>query len=400
MNVTGIITEYNPFHLGHLHHLKECKKNTNCNGVICVMSGNFVQRGMPAIMDKWERAKIAVKNGVDLVVELPLIFSISSAETFAYGAVALLEKTKIVNNLYFGSEHGNVLDLNKIASVIIKEPIEYKNTLKKELAKGVPYHYARLTSLKNYFNDINLEEIISSSNNILGIEYLKALIRLNSPIKPYTLKRIGSNYNDENITSLYASATSIRKTLSFNDFDKIKEVLPKESYEEIINLKNTDYKFVYPEDIFPFLKYKILTEGENLSKLSQLKEGLDNKIKKEILNSNNLNEFILNIKSKRYTYTAISRALVSFFIGMENFSLDHIKNSSIEYIRPLAFNERGSKILKEIKNKESVKIITKLPKNIENSMLSLDLLGTKAYSILNKNISPMEDYLRSPIFVK
>ncbi len=400
MNVTGIITEYNPFHLGHLHHLKECKKNTNCNGVICVMSGNFVQRGMPAIMDKWERAKIAVKNGVDLVVELPLIFSISSAETFAYGAVAILEKTKIVNNLYFGSEHGNVLDLNKIASVIIKEPIEYKNTLKKELAKGVPYHYARLTSLKNYFNDINLEEIISSSNNILGIEYLKALIRLNSPIKPYTLKRIGSNYNDENITSLYASATSIRKTLSFNDFDKIKEVLPKESYEEIINLKNTDYKFVYPEDIFPFLKYKILTEGENLSKLSQLKEGLDNKIKKEILNSNNLNEFILNIKSKRYTYTAISRALVSFFIGMENFSLDHIKNSSIEYIRPLAFNERGSKILKEIKNKESVKIITKLPKNIENSMLSLDLLGTKAYSILNKNISPMEDYLRSPIFVK
>ena len=400
MNVTGIITEYNPFHLGHLHHLKECKKNTNCNGVICVMSGNFVQRGMPAIMDKWERAKIAVKNGVDLVVELPLIFSISSAETFAYGAVALLEKTKIVNNLYFGSEHGNVLDLNKIASVIIKEPIEYKNTLKKELAKGVPYHYARLTSLKNYFNDINLEEIISSSNNILGIEYLKALIRLNSPIKPYTLKRIGSNYNDENITSLYASATSIRKTLSFNDFDKIKKVLPKESYEEIINLKNTDYKFVYPEDIFPFLKYKIITEGENLSKLSQLKEGLDNKIKKEILNSNNLNEFILNIKSKRYTYTAISRALVSFFIGMENFSLDDIKNSSIEYIRPLAFKERVSKILKEIKNKESVKIITKLPKNIENSMLSLDLLGTKAYSILNKNISPMEDYLRSPIFIK
>ena len=202
------------------------------------MSGNFVQRGMPAIMDKWERAKIAVKNGVDLVVELPLLyFQFPLLKPFAYGAVALLEKTKIVNNLYFGSEHGNVLDLNKIASVIIKEPIEYKNTLKKELAKGVPYHYARLTSLKNYFNDINLEEIISSSNNILGIEYLKALIRLNSPIKPYTLKRIGSNYNDENITSLYASATSIRKTLSFNDFDKIKKVLPKESYEEIINLK-------------------------------------------------------------------------------------------------------------------------------------------------------------------
>lgn len=400
MNITGIVTEYNPFHLGHLHHLKECKKNTNCDGVICIMSGNFVQRGMPAIMDKWERAKIAVKNGVDLVVELPLIFSISSAEAFAYGSVALLEKTKIVNNLYFGSEHGNVLDLNKIASVIVKEPLEYKNTLKKELAKGIPYHYARLTSLKNYFDDMNLEEIISSSNNILGIEYLKALIRLNSPIKPYTLKRIGSNYNDEDITSLYASATSIRKTLSFNDFDKIKEVLPKESYEEIINLKNTNYKFVYPEDIFPFLKYKILTEGENLSKLPQLKEGLDNKIKKEILNSNNLNEFILNIKSKRYTYTAISRALVSFFIGMENFSLEHIKNSSIEYIRPLAFNERGSKILKEIKNKESIKIITKVPKNIDNSMLSLDLLGTKAYSVLNKNISPMEDYLRSPIFVK
>ena len=120
MNVTGIITEYNPFHLGHFHHLSECKKNTCCDGVICVMSGNFVQRGMPAIIDKWKRAEIAVKNGVDLVVELPLIFSTSSAESFAYGAVALLNETKIVNNLYFGSEHGNISDLNKIASVIVK----------------------------------------------------------------------------------------------------------------------------------------------------------------------------------------------------------------------------------------------------------------------------------------
>ena len=400
MNVTGIITEYNPFHLGHFHHLSECKKNTSCDGVICVMSGNFVQRGMPAIIDKWKRAEIAVKNGVDLVVELPLIFSTSSAESFAYGAVALLDKTKIVNNLYFGSEHGNISDLNKIASVIVKESPEYKDILKKELSKGLPYHNARLNSLKNYFNDMDLEEIISSSNNILGIEYLKALLRLNSSIKPSTLKRIGSNYNDENITSSYASATSIRKNLNLNNFNEIKDVLPKESYDEIINLKNNNYPFVYAEDIFPYLKYKILTEGENLSKLSQLKEGLDNKIQKEILNSNNLNDFILNVKSKRYTYTAISRALISFFIGMESFPLEDIKKSLPNYIRPLAFNENGSKILKEIKNMNSIKIITKVPKKIEDPMLSLDLLGTKAYSILNKKISPMEDYLKSPIFIK
>ena len=315
MNITGIITEYNPFHLGHLHHLQECKKDTNCDGVICVMSGNFVQRGMPAIIDKWERAKIAVKNGVDLVVELPLIFSTSSAETFAYGAVALLEKTRVVNNLYFGSEHGDVLDLNKIASVIIKEPLEYKNILKKELSKGVPYHYARLTSLKNYFSDINLEEIISSSNNILGIEYLKALKRHRTHITPLTIKRDYSDYNSEKVKKGIASATAIRTMVKNNK--NVHYVVPYETYElldeEINNGRIIKDLSVFEKEIIYTLRKMTLSEIANLPDVS---EGLENRIKMAANKFNNLNDLILNIKSKRYTQSRIQRILLYALIGI------------------------------------------------------------------------------------
>lgn len=400
MNITGIITEYNPFHLGHLYHLTEAKKDTCCDGVICVMSGNFVQRGMPALIDKWQRAEIAVKNGVDLVIELPLIFSISSAEGFSHGAVSILNSTNVVNNVYFGSEHGDVSDLIKISSIIVNETSQYKEILKEELFKGLPYYTARVNALKNSLDDLNLENILSNSNNILGIEYLKALIRLNSTIKPYTLKRVGSNYNDENITSSFASATSIRKVLESDDLSSIKDVVPRATYDSITKLKNNNYTFVYPEHMFKYLKYKILTDTNTLSNIPDIREGLENKIKKEILHSNNFNELILNIKSKRYTYTTISRILTSFFIGLENYNVKELLKTCPNYIRPLAFNETGREILKKIKENENIKIINKLPKNIDDPILQLDLLGTKAYSILNTSISPMEDYLRSPLYIK
>ena len=400
MKITGIITEYNPFHLGHLYHLTEAKKDTCCDGVICVMSGNFVQRGMPALIDKWQRAEIAVKNGVDLVIELPLIFSISSAEGFSHGAISVLNSTNVVDNVYFGSEHGDVSDLMKISSTIVNETSHYKTNLKKELSTGVPYHTARVNALKSSLEGLNLESILSSSNNILGIEYLKAIIRLNSSIKPYTLKRVGSNYNDETITSSFASATSIRKILESNDLTKIKDVVPKATYDSIEKLKNNNYTFVYPEHMFKYLKYKILTDNNNLHKIPDIREGLENKIKKEILNSNNFDELILNIKSKRYTYTTISRILTSFFIGLEDYNVNELIKTCPNYIRPLAFNETGSKILKKIKENNNIKIINKLPKNIDDPILKLDLLGTKAYSILNPSISPMEDYLRSPLYIK
>ena len=401
MKITGIITEYNPFHLGHLHHLNNAKKDTNCDGVICIMSGNFVQRGMPALTDKWTRAKMAVLNGVDLVIELPLVYAISSAEAFAEGAVNILNSTGVVDYLYFGSEHGAIEDLETIASTLLYEPQTFKDNIKIELDKGLPYHTARSFALKDTLPLVPCEEILKNSNNILGIEYIKALKKANSSIKPLTLQRAGSNYNDSSINSSLPSATSIRNALKNNSkLESLKNYLPKETFFLLSDLTKNGYNFTFEEDTYPYIRYKLLTNGENINKVRDVKEGLDNKILKEISNSVSLQDLIMKTKSKRYTYTRITRILTYFFIGLNKYNTQEIDNKTTTYIRTIAFNSTGSKILKEIKKKENIKIITKLPKNIDDDKLKLDILGTKAYSILNSSVSPYDDYLKSPIFFK
>lgn len=401
MNLTGIITEYNPFHLGHEFHLKNAKKDTKCDGIVCVMSGNFMQRGNPAIMDKWTRAKIAVLNGVDLVLELPLIYSLSSAEDFAYGGVKILSSLNCINNIYFGSESGDISTLKEIAYTLYYEPDEYKKFLKSNLDLGLPFHKARVNALNNVMKNLDVENILSNSNNILAIEYIKALIKLNSSITPFTLKREGSNYNDTDLSNTFSSATSIRETLkSKNNLEEIKDSITFSTYKELTKLYSEKYDFVFEEDLFPYLKYKLITKGKYLNKIDDINEGLDNKILKEILSSNSLDDLILKSKSKRYTYTKISRILSKFFIGLEDFNTKALKENDINYIRPLAFNEKGASILKHIKKNANVNIITKVPKHVEDDMLKLDLLSTKAYSILNTSIRPLEDYLKSPMMIK
>lgn len=397
MNLTGIITEYNPFHLGHKYHLEKAIEDTNADGIVSVMSGNFMQRGNPAIIDKYNRAKMAVLNGVDLVLELPLVYSLSSAENFAYGGVKLLNSLNCIDNIYFGSESGKIEDLISIAQILKDEPKNYKDRLKIELDKGLPFHTARFNALNSLLLSSNISEILSSSNNILAIEYIKALLKLDSNIKPFTLKREGSNYNDISLSKTFSSATSIRETLKDNfDVNIIKNSIPTESLKVITELNEKNYNFVFEESLFPFLKYKLLTNAESIKSISDVSEGLDNKILKEIINCNSLKELILKSKSKRYTYTRISRILSKVFIGFENFPIEAIQTSDITYIRPLAFNEKGAKILKSIKENSEINILTKIPRHISNNMLQLDLQGTKAYSLLNNSISPMEDYFKTP----
>lgn len=400
MNVTGIITEYNPFHKGHAFHLENAKKDTNSTHIICIMSGNFMQRGTPSMIDKWNRAKMAVLNGVDLVIELPTFFSLSSAENFAFGAVNILNKTNIVNSLYFGSEHGNINDLKKISEILVDEPLTYKENLKKNLDLGLPFHKAREKSIINEFNDPNLEKILSNSNNILGIEYIKALKRLNSRITPVTLTRVGSNYNDKNLSSSFSSATSIREEFfKSNSIHSIENSLPIESFNVIKELKNSNYSFANEESIFEFLKYKLLVCNEDFSNLPDIGEGLENKILKEICTSNSFKDLIEKVKSKRYAYTRISRILCQIFISLNNYDLDKLKDDAT-YIRPLAFNLKGAELLKKIKKESDIEIYTKLPKKISNTSLNLDIAATKAYSLINKSIDPLSDYKTSPFIIK
>ncbi|AVK50221.1 hypothetical protein AXY43_20715 [Clostridium sp. MF28] len=397
--LTGIITEYNPFHKGHEYHLSKATSDTNADGIVCVMSGNFMQRGIPAIIDKWKRAEMAIKNGVDLVLELPLVYSISSAEHFAFGSVSLLNSLGVIDHLYFGSEEGNVSILEDIAKVLVSEPLNYKKLLKDNLDSGLPFHLSRANALKDYLNSNKLLDTISNSNNILGIEYIKSLIRLNSAIVPKTIKREGSLYNDVNISASFASATSIRKHLKEKSLNDLADIMPKASYDILLSLSSSNYPFIFEEDTFKYIKYKLLTNERSLLNLPDVSEGIDNKILKEIVRSNSLNELILNSKSKRYTYTRISRILLQSFLNLENFDLLSLSKSPAPYARVLAFNSTGQRILKSIKANSSINLITKVPRNNQCDHLKIDILGTKAYSLLNPKISPMDDYLKGPFII-
>lgn len=350
MKITGLITEYNPFHLGHEFHINSSKQKTDCDYTICIMSGNFVQRGIPAIVDKWSRTKMALLGGVDLVLELPTIYSVSSAEYFAFGAISTLNSLNIVDNICFGSECGDVTTLKKIAEILVNEPLEFKKDLKEQLNLGLSFPKARSIAIEKYiknsniFNIDNIEHILNSPNNILAIEYCKSLFKLKSNINPITITRQGSGYNDDNLNQdNFSSASSIRKAITEKSLESCINVLPKYAYEILKNSKISDV-----DRMFFYVKYKLLSNPQFLSNIPDANEGLGNKILNNIGNFNNFDEFIMSCKSKRYSYTRISRVLCQCFLSLSKEDI-LLSKSKPQYIRVLGLNKNGAKILKEIK---------------------------------------------------
>jgi len=407
LNVTAIVAEYNPLHLGHKYHIEKAIQETKADGLIGVISGNFVQRGIPAIIDKWERTKMALENGIDLVIELPTLYALSSAEFFSFGAISLLNSLGIVNNLSFGSECGNVDFLLKIAEVLAKEPSEYKLILRNYLDQGLSYPASRSKALRSYlshsikgFIDKDLTTILNSSNNILGIEYCKSLLSLNSNIKPFTLTREGSAYNSLALDTRYSSATSIRNHMKENiTFDTLVQHVPPLVFKRLNEMKNANYNFVYEDSIMPFIKYKHFTSKGTLELLPDASEGLHNRISKGLTSSESFNELISFTKSKRYTYSRISRILCQYFIGFDNYQTKILRKLPCPYARILGLNKTGASILKEAKKTSTIPILTKLPRNLDE-VLELDIQSTKAYSLINKNINPQDDYLISPYILR
>ena len=398
MNITGIITEYNPFHNGHLYHLNTAKKNTNCDGIVCIMSGNFVQRGEPAIIDKWKRTEMALLNGVDLVIELPTFYAVSSAEFFAKGAIKILNSTGVINNIFFGSECGDINLLYKIAKLLTNEPEDFKLKVKENLKLGITYAKAREKALVDILQDDSLNEVLSNSNNILGIEYIKAIIDNESNIIPLTMKREGARYNDKDLNSIFSSATSIRENIKKeSNLNSLKSYMPPESLDILSKLLSNDYPFVFEEGMYNFIKYRLLTNCINFNNIFEVKEGIDNKFLKEVYHSTSYEDLIFRVKSKRYTYTKISRLLSQLFFALDNYHFEELMKDENLYIRVLGFNDTGRLILKEIKKSSSIPIITKVAKNNNNPLLELDIQSTKAYSILNDKVNPLSDYLLSPI---
>ena len=406
MNISGIIVEYNPLHNGHVYHINKTKKLTNCDALICVMSGNFTQRGIPSIIDKWTKTKMALNNGVDLVIELPSVYSVSSAEFFSLGAVSLLNSLGIVDNICFGSEHGDINDLYNISNILLEEPIEFKTLLKEYLSKGIVYPLARANALYDYLinsdiktSNLLLGDFFNSSNNILGIEYCKSLIKLKSSITPFTLKREGGMYNSNLMQNEFSSATAIRKFIKEDgSLTKLAGHVPSSVLNELENLYTRNYKFTFEDSMFPYIKHKSATSKNSLVNLPDATEGLDNRIIKALQNNLDYYSSMVDIKSKRYTYTRISRILCQYFVGFDNFDTEKLRSLPCPYARILGFNSNGKSILKSIKSNSSIPLYTKLPKELSET-LQLDIQSTRAYNVINNSIGPNSDYLISPIIL-
>ena len=406
MKICGIISEYNPFHKGHKYHIDKTKELTNCDAIVCVMSGNFVQRGLPSIMDKWTRAELALGNGVDLVLELPSIYAISSAEFFSFGAISLLNSLGVIDNISFGSELGDVNFLNSISEVLIKEPKEYLIHLKNNLDLGYSYAVARNNALEYYFKELlsdpitkkdNISKILNSSNNILAIEYCKSLLNLASSITPVTIKREGGTYNSQNLNNIFSSATAIRNSLKDNtSIEVLKDTVPDNVFYKLKSYDN----FVYPDAMVPYLRFKALCSKHScLSNIPEASEGLDNKIINSLESLINYEDILGDIKSKRYAMTRISRILCQYFIGFEKYNINTLRRTPCPYARVLGFTPKGQEILRTLKSTSSIPVYTKLPKE-SNEILDLDIQCTKAYSLLNTSISSKDDYLKKPMILK
>lgn len=389
-NVLGIIAEYNPFHNGHLYHLESSKKLTGCDFSIAVIGGNFTQRGSTSIINKWEKTKMALLSGIDLVIELPVIYSISSAENFADGAIKILNSLGIVDYISFGSETADVNILKNIANVLYFEPNEYKNILSHELKKGLSFPKARENSLLMYLNDIRkYSGILSSPNNILGIEYLKALKKYNSKINPICVKRFESEYNSTDFSDDIASATAIRSLIKNKSFEIIKTLLPSNTYSILLdNIRNghivEDLNIFEKEIIYVLRKMSI----EEISNLPDVSEGLEFAIKDAANSCNSIIELLSIIKSKRYTSTRIQRILLYALLGITKKDME-ISKSTLPYVRILGFNENGAKLVSEIsKNNPKLNIITSVKKFVDSNknknlkqMLDKDIFATNVYTI-------------------
>lgn len=391
MKIVGIISEYNPFHKGHAYQIEKTKEDTGATHVVALMSGNFVQRGMPSIIDKYERAEMALLGGADLVLELPAVYALSSAEFFAEGAVRILEALKGIDLLSFGSEEGELKDLVTLADFLTKEPEAYKDFLKEELASGKSYATARNLALTKFLPEVD-EKIIQSPNNILGIEYLKALIRLDSKIEPYTLKRKGKGYHDLTLTeSHYASATALRKGIL--EDESIEAYVPKAVYAYLTHLKEENYSFTIPEDYKDLLLYRLLTDGAKLKNLPEASEGLDNRIISQlhILREKSLEEFIDSVKTKRYARTRISRLLFQFLLSFDTEKIETLRRSTPKAVKILALNEKGKEILSSLRKDKEIEIIHNFDKKLD-PFQSIDQKASQIYALKNKSYNATRDF--------
>ncbi|RCW70816.1 nucleotidyltransferase [Saliterribacillus persicus] len=386
MKACGLIVEYNPFHNGHQYHLQEAKRISRADCIIAVMSGNFLQRGEPALIDKFHRAKIACLQGADLVIELPYHFAVQHSELFAYGAIKILNELK-VESICFGSEAGDIESFTEVYNYLKKDQYNYELELKNALNTGLSYPKANEKALKTIFNK-PMKIDLTQPNNMLGYHYVKAIIDSSSSIKPFTITRVQNHYHDTAIQSSIASATSIRKAL-FEGDTKVISTMPSITMDTIIDYKNKTTAWHNWEHYFPYLKFKISTMTlEELKSIHGMKEGIENKMKVAMRSATTFSEWMNLIKSKRYTWTSLQRIAANILTTTKKTEVAQLIEEEVPSIRLLAMNNKGREYLHAYKKKIEPSIIFNL--NKDNAMSPIMERQSDAYySILPPKVQPI-----------
>lgn len=363
MPTVGIICEYNPFHNGHSYHLKKIKELFPESLVIAVISNYFTQRGDISILSKEEKTQIVLEMGIDLIVELPFIFSSQSADVFAKGAIAILKELN-AEYLVFGSECNDVEKLKEIANIQLNNSF-YEELVKAYMDDGVNYPTAMSKAIKDV-SDLEID----TPNDLLGLSYVKEIIKQKANIVPITIKRT-NNYHDKDLISNIASATAIREALS-KGID-IRDNVPAIVYEFLKEKPSYDF--------FPFLKYKILVEEKDIAEYQTVDEGIENRIINNISNCATTEELINKIKTKRYTYNKLARMLIHILVSLKK---DEASNQSLRYLRILGFNQSGREYLNRMKKNTNLPIIANIKKKDEE-LLKIDIRTEKIYDLITNN---------------
>lgn len=402
MKAVGVIVEYNPFHNGHLYHLQQAMKLSNSEVVVAVMSGNFLQRGEPALVSKWSRTKMALKNGIDLVIELPFAYATQKAETFAFGAVSLLNSLG-VETLCFGSESGEINDFLQMVDKYEQKEQQINAKLKDYFQQGYSYPKAKSLAYNDVFHQENA--FLTQPNNILGFHYVHSIKKLHSPMKAMTIKRNTAQYHDENFASeSIASATSIRKALESSDLSVIQNVIPEPTASELENYFEQFQTFSNWEKYFPLLKYKILSlDEQQLRTIYGIKEGIENRLKKYIISSHTFHDFMEKIKTKRYTWTRLQRTLLYILMHVNEDEMRYADElNPPPYIRLLGMNKIGQQYLNKMKHHLDIPLVTK-PTDIDHPLLTLDLKATSIYQLIyptqKQHNRYLDDYRTPPIML-
>lgn len=390
MKTVGLITEYNPFHNGHAYHIEKAKMLTGADRVIVVMSGDFVQRGAPAVMPKHLRAESALLSGASLIIELPVCFATGSAEYFAQGSISLLNRLRCIDSICFGSECGDLHLLKEIAQILADEPIEYQTALKQALKEGASFPAARQEAL-NIYSD-KYSEILASPNNILGIEYLKALAKIHSKMEPFTIKRIGAGYHDMDIDGQFSSATAIRSDIyQLADVNSSSESLPLTHIQTQVpsschELMKKNYQTRYPvkaDDFSLLLKAKLLSEtAGSLSHYLDMSPELANRILRLRNDYLSFEQFCDLLKTKELTRSRISRSFIHVLLGITNDWLTAMK-APAPYARILGFRRDYADLLGILKRTSDIPLITSPARAVladtAYQMLELDIYASDLY---------------------